>query len=213
MLQLFSRAWIRLEEFLGSNVPLDQEGTFNYFRRTNNHRTDRPHLFCTETIFGKEDSYYLISLPHLSKGVLQLLNPLDLDNSDLSVESDRANIQAIMQLSGYNAEEFHMPLKDIYEGEVDEKGRRHGKGVIKYANGNEFHGQFEHNKRHGKGIYFYGNGDKFEGIWKDDERDENSPFVATLANGDVLDTRIKFIKKALRFGECHIECYAGLRHL
>ena len=190
-----------MEEFLGSNVPLDKEGTFNYFERINNHRTDRPHLFCTETMFGKEDSYYLISLPRLSKGVLQVLNPLDLDNSELTVESDREDIQAIMELAGYSEEEFSRPLKDVYEGEADEHGHRHGKGVLKYANGDEFHGEFEHNKRHGHGTYFYANGDKFEGTWVKNDRDENVPFVATLATGEVFDTKIKFIKKALRFGK------------
>ena len=55
------------------------------------------------------------------------------------------------------------PNGDEYEGEV-EYGKVHGKGKIKYSTGDEYEGEFEYGKPlHGKGKIKYPNGDEYEG--------------------------------------------------
>jgi hypothetical protein len=58
-----------------------------------------------------------------------------------------------------------------YEGQVNEKNRPHGKGVIRYEpspyNSRFFYeGDFEDGTRHGRGCMLYQNGDIFEGEWR-----------------------------------------------
>lgn len=43
-----------------------------------------------------------------------------------------------------------------------------GYGVMVYANGEKYVGEFDNNKRQGQGVYFLSNGDKYVGTWKDD---------------------------------------------
>ena len=44
-----------------------------------------------------------------------------------------------------------------------------GYGVMIYANGEKYVGEFDNNKRDGQGVYFLSNGDKYVGTWKNDE--------------------------------------------
>jgi hypothetical protein len=76
----------------------------------------------------------------------------------------------------------------VYQGQVNEKGQRHGKGVMlydggrlyeghwandrreghgyeKYDNSNIFIGYFKNGKAHGKGLYTWANGEYYEGDW------------------------------------------------
>jgi len=50
-----------------------------------------------------------------------------------------------------------------YLGDVNEAGERHGYGIYKSKNGNEYRGEWQHNKRVGLGVVRIGNGDVFEG--------------------------------------------------
>lgn len=151
-------------------------------------------------MFGKEDKYVLISLPRLSRGVLQTLNPLDVENSELTVESDRSNIAEIMRIAGFDKEEYSKPIKDMYEGDLNEAGEKHGRGILNYADGDIYEGGFAHGLRHGHGMYYYANGDKFEGTWNNGIRDESRPFIASTASGEVITKRVDFIKKAKKIG-------------
>ena len=40
----------------------------------------------------------------------------------------------------------------MYEGEVDSKGRRDGRGIILYPNGTLYAGYFARGRRNGKGL-------------------------------------------------------------
>ena len=50
-----------------------------------------------------------------------------------------------------------------YIGECNEDGQRHGYGIYKSKNGNEYRGEWFNNKREGLGVVKVGNGDIFEG--------------------------------------------------
>ena len=54
---------------------------------------------------------------------------------------------------------------DKYEGEW-KNGEKNGKGVMTYANGDKYEGEWEKNSRQGKGVMVYANGDKYEGNWE-----------------------------------------------
>ena len=51
-----------------------------------------------------------------------------------------------------------------YIGQTNEKGRRHGKGILKYTSGDTYDGEFKNNLRHGKGIHKYHTGHTYEVI-------------------------------------------------
>ncbi|KAL7548590.1 hypothetical protein ACHAWF_011870, partial [Thalassiosira exigua] len=58
-----------------------------------------------------------------------------------------------------------------YEGEVDEKGRRQGKGKMTYDSGTWYEGSFVDDKFHGNyGVYHWFDGEEYRGQWKDGER-------------------------------------------
>jgi hypothetical protein len=50
-----------------------------------------------------------------------------------------------------------------YQGDFNEDGERHGYGIYKSKNGNEYRGEWQNNKREGLGVVKIGNGDVFEG--------------------------------------------------
>ena len=48
---------------------------------------------------------------------------------------------------------------DIYEGERNADGKRHGSGVAKYANGDVYEGAYADGARTGAGVYYFGGKD------------------------------------------------------
>ncbi|HNU91976.1 MAG TPA: hypothetical protein PKO25_08895 [Spirochaetota bacterium] len=53
-----------------------------------------------------------------------------------------------------------------YEGDFKD-GKFDGKGVIIFTNGARYEGDWKNDKRHGKGVLIYANGDRYEGDFKD----------------------------------------------
>jgi hypothetical protein len=53
--------------------------------------------------------------------------------------------------------------KQKYQGDLNENNERHGYGIYKSKNGNEYRGEWQFNKREGLGVVKIGNGDVFEG--------------------------------------------------
>jgi len=47
------------------------------------------------------------------------------------------------------------------------------KGVMHYANGDKYEGEWKDGNLHGKGIYYYKSGDKYDGEWADNKRNGN----------------------------------------
>ena len=57
-----------------------------------------------------------------------------------------------------------------YEGELNEDGLYHGKGVITYPNGDKYVGEWKDGLRNGQGTIFFNEGNtKYVGEWKDDK--------------------------------------------
>ena len=54
-----------------------------------------------------------------------------------------------------------------YTGETNERGEKHGQGIIEFAGGYRYEGQCKDGEPHGQGVAEYANGDRYEGQWKD----------------------------------------------
>lgn len=149
--ELFSRGWIRMEEFLGSNTPLPKNG-FGWFERKRvSHRRDRPHFFCTPELLPEN---FLLLLPRLVKSTLRALNPVGGEFHD---ERDRTAIATILGRVTWDDSDEHG-----YEGPRDDEGRPDGEGVETFADGSVFRGKFVAGCP-AEGIIEYPTGDIYRG--------------------------------------------------
>ena len=57
-----------------------------------------------------------------------------------------------------------------YQGEIDRKGKKNGKGVYKWHDGSTYEGDFEEDLRHGNGHFKWANGESYKGDYLRDER-------------------------------------------
>lgn len=64
-----------------------------------------------------------------------------------------------------------------------------GEGVVEYASGARYEGQFRNYKRHGVGVMTHTNGDRFEGEWKDDKR--HGRCKELFADGSVFEGHLE----------------------
>ena len=68
-----------------------------------------------------------------------------------------------------------------YQGEVDEEGNPHGRGINIVERGNIKIGVWSHGMQHGPFIEIFWDGDMFEGPYVNDKR--HGEFVYTKADG------------------------------
>lgn len=68
-----------------------------------------------------------------------------------------------------------------YVGQIV-NGKRHGRGVLMYANGNRYEGNFAYGEFCHRGVFFYANGDRYEGDFAYNKHHGRG--VLTFANGD-----------------------------
>ena len=73
---------------------------------------------------------------------------------------------------------YHCKWKEIYNNGIIEEyngyvanGKRDGKGVYVYSNGDMYKGDWKDDKREGKGMYKSNDGVIYEGDWKHDKRE------------------------------------------
>jgi len=52
----------------------------------------------------------------------------------------------------------------VYEGDVDETGKKHGKGIMKYVNGSIYDGEWQNDKENGTGKFSFPDGDSDDDI-------------------------------------------------
>jgi len=57
-----------------------------------------------------------------------------------------------------------------YEGEIDRKGRKDGKGTYRWNDGSTYVGDFKADDRHGLGTFLWGNGQSYKGDYFNDQR-------------------------------------------
>ena len=75
------------------------------------------------------------------------------------------------------------PEEGMYVGYLKDDGKkRHGKGVLKYKNGDEYQGEWVDDERKGKGTMIYNNGDQYQGQWENNMR--NGKGVILYKNND-----------------------------
>ncbi len=68
-----------------------------------------------------------------------------------------------------------------YEGEfVDDK--RQGRGVFTWTNGSRYDGEWRNGERHGRGVFTEADGSRYDGEWRDGVRQGRG--ILTWANGD-----------------------------
>lgn len=63
---------------------------------------------------------------------------------------------------------WHGKVVSVYEGDMH-KGRPHGKGKYKFADGDVYDGQWQDGLRHGIGTQQYKNGETYDGQWLSDK--------------------------------------------
>ena len=84
--------------------------------------------------------------------------------------------------------EINNSIKEIkyddgrYVGQIV-NGKKEGKGIYYWNDGDRYEGDFKNDKFEGKGIYYYKNGDREMGDWKDDK--DIGKHVKLYKNGDV----------------------------
>ena len=72
---------------------------------------------------------------------------------------------------------------DSYVGNLDEHGRKSGRGILKLAAGDVYEGEWLADKRHGKGILKWSDGDVYIGDYKDDIMHGNGKYI--WEDGDI----------------------------
>ena len=73
-------------------------------------------------------------------------------------------------------------VDEVYEGEFSQDGKRQGVGVLTYADGGVYRGQFEAGKLHGVGTFLYDSGDVYDGEWVDDHMDGLGTYFDSKGN-------------------------------
>lgn len=73
----------------------------------------------------------------------------------------------------------------VYEGEVNEEGKRHGKGKYTWSNGNIYEGDFVEGKCTGTGKYIFANGNLYEGGFENGQRTGYGKL--TRINGEIYE--------------------------
>lgn len=73
----------------------------------------------------------------------------------------------------------------IYRGEINEKRKREGKGVIVYETGRIYEGEWSHDKRHGRGYELFSNGNTYQGDYLKGKAEGKGAYI--WRNGEVYD--------------------------
>ena len=105
--------------------------------------------------------------------------------SDVKVKKrlPKSGLMTRMFSSSYVDGEGNLRFKDYgswgtYVGDIDNDGKREGKGKITYDQAGFFEGEFKDNKFEGKGVYNWGDGEEYSGDWKNGERDGKGSFTS-----------------------------------
>ena len=72
-----------------------------------------------------------------------------------------------------------------YEGELNKKKQKHGKGFFRWSDGSYYNGLYENDKRHGQGRFLWANGETYEGSYVQDHRTGHGTY--RWADGSVYE--------------------------
>ncbi|KAL3799600.1 hypothetical protein ACHAWO_008916 [Cyclotella atomus] len=103
--------------------------------------------------------------------------------SDVKIQKrlPKSGLMTRMFASSYVDGNGNLRFKDYgswgtYVGDIDDAGKREGKGKISYDQGGFYDGEFKNNKFEGNGTYVWDDGESYEGEWKDGERNGKAIF-------------------------------------
>lgn len=127
LLDVTSRGWIRVEQYMASNIPFcgKQIGQYDFFQAIGSHRTDRPHFLVMNTLKMVDP---LPTLPRLSNETVKLLDPL---NGELYAPEDKAKIELVLSKVKHLVDD---DVEGSYIGDTDGKGVPHGFGTKVFPN-------------------------------------------------------------------------------
>ena len=98
----------------------------------------------------------------IGNAILNINNNINLINSKLD-KIPSSNGEPLNSILG--SEEYE---NGRYFGEL-KNGKKDGKGVYYYNNGDRYEGDWKLGVRDGKGVYYYSNGERYEGDFKEDK--------------------------------------------
>jgi len=78
---------------------------------------------------------------------------------------------------------------DRYEGQLNEKNERHGRGIYSTKNGDLYIGDYKNGLRHGKGLYTMKDGTRYEGMFQNGRPNGEGTYV--FENGDIYAGQFK----------------------
>jgi hypothetical protein len=171
--------------FFAANIPLLEdpavlwENRRERFRAGLRHHLEhgvRPHMLYSNQHESAKKLAAPTILPPLRNGYFDQYHP---EKGCLSVPSDVSVIRKLVEVL-----KPYMKFEPTgYVGEKDEKGRRQGKGLMVYENGNKYEGTFLDDLMHGYGRIDGASGNYYIGEWINNFVDGQGKYV--YANGDV----------------------------
>ena len=94
-----------------------------------------------------------------------------------------------MKLCSENADDNKIQVKRyrdaVYIGEVNENGKRHGRGIMLYANGRKYEGRWKDDIRHGRGFEKHTNNNVYNGEFLDGKAHGHG--IYKWGNGEFYD--------------------------
>lgn len=199
-----SRAWCRTEILYAANIPLEMDfrkigrlkGSLKHFATLK----CRPHLICSK----REIS---LSLLPIVLPPLHCISYIDFlpEMGSITNEADKKVIDNLVE----KLKPYLKVYAIGYEGEVDDRGFKSGRGICNYENGDIFTGNFLKDLRHGSGVMRYADGTLYEGEFTRDKRDCYG--VCKFLNGDVYsgDFKNDFLQGTGRFDHYNGDVYEG----
>ena len=159
-----SRAWCLVEMMYATNIPLVESSALRLSKFRNAlltciQQNRRPHV-----LYGTNESKLNRNfriVPPMQDSWFDDHNPV---NGNLSLEADRDAVRRLV-------EELDIRRVEAgYEGERNDKGEMHGKGVYRYADGAVYEGDFKDGLSHGRGIERRADGSiRHNGEWRNDQ--------------------------------------------
>ena len=156
-----NRAWCRMEMLYAANLDLHEDveqrrDKFSAGLKSAAHKNFRPHLLYSTRESQAFGGLQPIMLPPLQNSFADTHSPA---TGAITKETDRVKIAELM-----GALEIRH-VSELYEGERDSDGQRHGHGRMTWASGDVYDGQWEHDKQNGVGVIIYADGSCYSGGW------------------------------------------------
>ncbi|MFP6696187.1 MAG: hypothetical protein VCF08_04660 [Alphaproteobacteria bacterium] len=89
-----------------------------------------------------------------------------------------------------------MPVHELVFASGWKYGKKHGRGVFKFANGNSYGGDWKIGQRHGRGVLKSANGGSYNGEWNDGKRHGRGIVKFAIGEASSYWGQVKVVLKA-----------------